>query len=214
MAKTSKQATRAAILEAARTVLASDGPEALSVSKVAHLAAINRGTAYQHFKTREDLIKATVESVSEQLLSIAFEGVEPESREDYNLRERERDMYRVIAHMVEFAVENPTLGRIWLFELLSSEDPGRDRFFRYFKNATQSLANTSYSQDGIDVEALSVIVLGGYFLWSEWVRARATTDEERKAMGDRMTREMLRLFLHGVVKTEDFPGLEEQLKAH
>ncbi len=213
MAKTSKQATRGAILEAARTVLASDGPEALSVSKVAHLAGINRGTAYQHFKTREDLIKATVESVSEQLLSIAFSGVEPENREDYTLRERERDMYRVIAQMVEFAVENPTLGRIWLFELLSSDDPGKDRFFRYFKNATQSLADTRYSQDGIDVEALSVIVLGGYFLWSEWVRARANTDEDRKAMGDRMTREMLRLFLHGVVKTEDFPGLEEQLKS-
>ncbi|MYM62441.1 TetR/AcrR family transcriptional regulator [Pseudomaricurvus sp. HS19] len=213
MAKTSKQATRGAILEAARTVLASDGPEALSVSKVAHLAGINRGTAYQHFKTREDLIKATVESVSEQLLSIAFSGVDPENREDYTLRERERDMYRVIAQMVEFAVENPNLGRIWLFELLSSDDPSRDRFFRYFKNATQSLADTGYSQDGIDVEALSVIVLGGYFLWSEWVRARANTDEERKAMGDRMTREMLRLFLHGVVKTEDFPGLEEQLKS-
>ncbi|WP_372799532.1 TetR/AcrR family transcriptional regulator [Litorivivens sp.] len=45
-----KAATREAILEAARTVLASDGPDALSLSKVANLADINRGTAYQHLK--------------------------------------------------------------------------------------------------------------------------------------------------------------------
>jgi hypothetical protein len=37
--------TREAILEAARTRLANDGPEGLSLSEVAHLAGVNRGTA-------------------------------------------------------------------------------------------------------------------------------------------------------------------------
>ncbi len=62
------QATREEILAAARTVLASDGPDGLSLSRVAHLAGVNRGTAYQHFETREDLIQATVDWVSEHLL--------------------------------------------------------------------------------------------------------------------------------------------------
>jgi AcrR family transcriptional regulator len=57
--------TRAAILEAARTVLAKDGPEGLSVSQVSQLAGVNRGTAYQHFQTREQLLAATVAWVSE-----------------------------------------------------------------------------------------------------------------------------------------------------
>ena len=38
-------ATREAILAAARTILAKDGQEALSLSKVAVLAKVNRGTA-------------------------------------------------------------------------------------------------------------------------------------------------------------------------
>ena len=44
-------ATRAAILEAARTLLAKDGPDGVSLSEVAKLAGVNRGTADQHLAT-------------------------------------------------------------------------------------------------------------------------------------------------------------------
>lgn len=209
--KTGKEATREAILTAARTVLASDGPEALKVSRVASLAGINRGTAYQHFPTREDLIKATVAWVSEHLSMAVFGDLE--LNEDGTTKElKQGDIYKVISILVNFAVENPTLGRVWLFELLASDNPGEDPFFRQFKQTTQQLAETKYSQDGIDVEALSVIVLAGYFIWPEWVRAHAQTDQQREAMAERMRREMLRLFLHGVLKTEEFPQFEDILK--
>ncbi len=211
MRKSSKERTREAILEAARTVLASDGPEALKVSKVAILAGINRGTAYQHFPTREDLIKATVEWVSEHLSSTVFGHFDLD--EQGRMKElKQGDIYDVISNMVNFAVHNPALGRVWLFELLAAENPAEDPFFRQFKQTTQFLAQSKYSQEGIDVEALSVIVLAGYFLWPEWVRAHAGDDKERQAMADRMRREMLRLFLHGVLKTEEFPQLEAVLK--
>lgn len=211
MARNSKQETRAAILAAAQTVLASDGIEALSLSKVAHLAGINRGTAYQHFETRDDLIKATLEGVSERLLSEAFGDIEVDG--EGRLKEiKEREIYNVISRLVNFAVENPTLVRIWLFEVLSAEDPAADPFFSMFKQTTRHLSETPFSQEGIDVEALSVIVLAGYFLWPEWVRAHSHTEEGRKAMADRMRREMLRLFLYGVLKTEEFPQLQEMLR--
>src|SRR3546814_2132179 len=61
-----------AILEAAGTLLAKDGPEGLSVSQVAQLAKVNRGTAYQHFQTREQLVEATTGWVSEQLCQAVF----------------------------------------------------------------------------------------------------------------------------------------------
>lgn len=209
--KSSKQATREAILAAARTVLASDGPEGLSLSKVAHLAGVNRGTAYQHFETRDDLIKATVEWVSEHLSTTVFGGIDLD--EEGRPREfKEREIYEVISGLVNFAVENPALGRIWLFDVLSSDNPGQDLFFRQFKQTTQQLANSQYSQDSIDVEALSVIVLAGYFLWPEWVRAHSDSEDERQAMAARMRREMLRLFLHGVLRTEEFPQLQEILR--
>ncbi len=205
-----KESTREAILAAARTVLASDGPEALSLSKVAHLAGINRGTAYQHFKTREELIKATIGWVSEHLCTTLGGGVElDESGRMVGIEQR--SIYEVIARLVDFAVENPALGRIWLFDVLSSENPADDPFFRQFKLTTQRLADSHFSQDGIDVEALSVIILGGYFLWPEWTRAKSRGEEDRRAAAQRMRREILRLFLHGVLRPEEFPQLETLL---
>ncbi len=203
-------ATRETILAAARTVLASDGAEALSLSKVAHLAGVNRGTAYQHFRTREELIKATVDWVSDHLYNTVFGGLD---MDDQGMMKSfdERPMYEVIAGMVDFAVENPTLGRIWLFEILSSDNPGDDPFFRRFKRSTQQLAESAYSQPGIDAEVLSVIMLGGYFLWAEWARAHAETDEQRRDMAARMRREVLRLFLFGVLQDDQFPQLKELL---
>lgn len=205
------EATREAILAAARTVLASDGPEALSLSKVAHLAGVNRGTAYQHFQTREDLVKATVAWVSDHLSTTVFGGID--LNKDVRLSGiEERSFYEVIAGVVDFAVENPALGRIWLFEVLSSDNPGDDLFFRQFKQTTQQLAESEYSQTGIDVEALSVIILAGYFLWPEWVRAHSKTENERQAMAGRMRHEVLRLFLYGVLKAEKVPQLQELLR--
>ncbi len=204
------EATRESILAAARTVLASDGPDALSLTKVAHLAGVNRGTAYQHFQTREELIKATVAWVSEHLSTTVFGSVGVD--EDGHVQGiEERPVYEVIAGLVHFAVENPALGRIWLFEVLSSDNPGEDLFFRQFKQTTQQLSESEFSQCGIDVEALSVIMLAGYFLWPEWVRAHSKTDDERQAMAGRMRHEVLRLFMHGVLKPEKFPHLEELL---
>ena len=62
------EATREIILEAARKLLASDGPEGLSVVSVTQAAGVNRGTIYVHFESREKLIAETIESVSTLLL--------------------------------------------------------------------------------------------------------------------------------------------------
>ena len=72
--KRDPEGTREAILEAARGVLAQDGKEGLSVAQVAVVAGVNRGTAYHHFQTREQLIEATAAWVAEKLNQAAFEG--------------------------------------------------------------------------------------------------------------------------------------------
>lgn len=205
-----KAATREDILEAARTVLASDGPDALSLSKVANLAGINRGTAYQHFETREELIKATVESVGQHLSMTIFGkvGVDEEGRWK---GDKERPVDEVVSGLVDFAVDNPALCRIWLFEVLSSDNPSEDLFFRQFKESTRELAETKYAQEGVDVEALSVLMLAGYFLWPVWVDAHAKTKQQRKKMASRMRHEVLRLLLYGVLKADAFPHVREIL---
>ncbi len=201
------EATREDIIAAARTVLASDGPDGLSLSKVAHLAGVNRGTAYQHFKTREDLIKATVEWVSRHL----SENVLGAEGDQGQISDNQSALYKVINELARFAVENPELGRIWLFEMLSCEDPYEDVFFRHFKQSTESMTHSEFSEEGVDAEVLSVLMLAGYFLWPVWVRAGARSKKEREAMARRMSREVLRLSLYGTMRAEAFPELQALL---
>lgn len=207
-----KAATREAILEAARTVLASDGPDALSLTKVANLAGINRGTAYQHFETREDLIKATVQWVSDHLSNTIFGEVGVDEAGHWEGGAEDRPLYEVVEGLVDFAVDNPALCRIWLFELLASDKPGEDKFFRQFKESTQEMAETEVAKAGIDSEALSVLMLAGYFLWPVWVDSHAKTKKERENMKTRMRQEVLRLCLHGVIKAEEHPHILKHVR--
>ena len=78
-------------------------------------------------------------------------------------RSDERPVDEVVSRLVNFAVENPVLCRIWLFEVLSSENPSDDQFFRQFKESTQELSESTSAKHGIDVEALSVMMLAGVF---------------------------------------------------
>src|SRR3546814_13206138 len=101
-----------AILEAAGTLLAKDGPEGLSVSQVAQLAKVNRGTAYQHFQTREQLVEATTGWVSEQLCQAVFGKTAAGKRAEGRLSAEEQAQLAdprggVVEHMSKFAMANP-----------------------------------------------------------------------------------------------------------
>lgn len=205
--KRDPQATREAILNAATTILSKDGPDALSVSKVAHLAGVNRGTAYQHFETREELVKATLQLVSQRICEYVFPGGGAGK-----LSPSRHPIEDVTQRLVEFAIENPELGRIWLFDVLASSNPANDPFFKLFKGSTERLAKSDYGQEDIDSEALSVLMLAGYFLWPVWVRAHSKNKKERKKMAQRMSREILRLTLYGVLQPNKHPEVVALLK--
>ena len=136
--------TREAILEAAREVLAQDGKEGLSVSLVARRAGVNRGTAYQHFQTREQLIEATTQWVSDKLFHAVYGDhaeVRGESADSIGIK-------LVTEHLADFAMENPELGRAWLFELLSSRRPASDRFWRAMNRASSNSPRPSMRSPG------------------------------------------------------------------
>lgn len=181
--KRDPESTRIAILEAAKTILAQDGAESMSVSRVANLAGVNRGTAYQHFQVKEDLIAATLEWVSYQLLEAVFEEPEVDAAESEehldpdqaHLPEVIERMGRFTIRLAEYAVENPDIGRIWLYDVLAKKNPREDVFYKRFEQAIQTLADSDASEEGMDVEALSVLMLTGYFLWPVWVRSHAST---------------------------------------
>ena len=208
--KRDPERTREAILEAAREVLAQDGKEGVSVVEVARRAGVNRGTAYQHFQTREQLIEATAEWVSDKLYQAVF-GDPALARAQRDQSVDSSDVEAVNDNLAMFAMENPELGRIWLFEVLSSKQPANDPFWRHYESTFKRFAKTALAQPGIDVEVLSVLLISGAFIWPVWVRAHARTAKERQQMMERYTREILRLTLHGTLRPEKYPGLETRV---
>lgn len=205
------EGTRTVILDAAQSILAQDGAEALSVSRVANLAGVNRGTAYQHFLAKEDLIQATMERVSHQLLEAVFEESQVEdSAMDDTLEPDLQHLPDVIKRMAGFTmrmalytVENPDISRIWLFDLLSKKDPKEDVFYKRFLQAIERLAKSDVSEPDIDIEALAVLMLSGFFLWPVWVGSHAKTKKMRQQMAQRFGNEVLRLTLHGFLAVKD-----------
>lgn len=199
--------TRQDILAAARVLLAKDGPEGISLSEVALLAGVNRGTAYQHFETREKLIEATAEWVSDRMFRAVFGDPETIGERDV----AKVDMIETTERLAYFAMDNPGLCRIWLLQLLSMADPARDPFWREYAGSIGRFAQTELAEPGIDVEVFSVMTLAGYFLWPVWARAHSQDDEERRALAQRFVREMLRLSLYGTLNEDALPHVVAQL---
>jgi AcrR family transcriptional regulator len=196
--------TREAILEAASTLLAKDGPEGLSVSQVAQLAKVNRGTAYQHFQTREQLMEATATWVSEKLRHAVFGD---------RGRMFEGEGQQVAQRLAAFAMENPRLGRVWFFEVLSSKRPGSDPFWNQYRSELAKFAQSDRAQPGVDVDVHAVIMLIGTLLWPVFVRADTRSARERQQLVQRFTNEMLRLSLIGNMRPEKFPELDARLRS-
>lgn len=203
------QATRADIIEAALTLLAKDGPEAISLSAVAVLAGVNRGTAYQHFETRENLVAASLAEVSQRMFRAVFGDPETIGERDVE----KVDMIATTERMASFAMENTDLCRIWLLQLLASPDPSADPFWREYVGSIGRFAQTPMAEPDIDVEVWSVISLVGNFLWPVWARAHSHSDAERGALKDRLTHEMLRLSLRGTLNKDNNSNVAEWLSA-
>lgn len=191
--------TRADILEAARAILANDGREGLSVSAVALQAGVNRGTAYQHFKTREELLQATADSVSEQLLDALFA--------------HDERMHVRVERMLSFAAEHPKLVRAWLFEILSSGRADRDPFWTRYREGFAEFAASDLAVPGIDADAFAALMLPAQLLWPLFVTASGQSRAEREALARRHAHELFRLMLHGAVRPDALPELERRVAA-
>ncbi len=201
-------ATREAILEASGHLLAKDGPEGISLSQVAHLAGVNRGTAYQHFETRENLIQATTDWVADKLFRAAFG--DPATIGER--RVEEVDTQDLTDRVSLFAMENPELCRVWLMQLLASPDPSGDMFWREYQGSLDRFARTEMAVPGVDSEALSVLILAGIFLWPVWARAKSEDGAGRAAHARRIANECLRMSMYGSMRADRFPDVAARLR--
>jgi len=61
------EATRAALIEAARSLFAQRGFKAVSTEEIVQRARVTRGALYHHFRGKEDLFRAVFEQVEAEL---------------------------------------------------------------------------------------------------------------------------------------------------
>jgi AcrR family transcriptional regulator len=173
------QRTRRRILDAARQLMAERGPESLTVSAVAHAAAINRTTAYQHFRTRDDLVsEVTRELIGEVGAYLA--GRRP-----------------VVEHMDEIAeyfLEHPELARLALHWLLS-ESPIPREGTNLLLAETRRLLDSGGARRDADPEMLGHLMMGVAVLWPLYARVEFEDDVARRAATARLARELKRVLL-------------------
>ena len=97
------EATHVALLKAARNLMAENGPDGFTVSEIAQRAGVNRTTAYQHFRTREDLIGAVLAELPNEP-SLMLKAKLPPTQ--------------LIDHITDYFLDHPEIARLWMFEIL------------------------------------------------------------------------------------------------
>lgn len=190
--KRDPDATRDQLLDAAQEIAAEDGPGTITVSAVARRAGLNRGTAYLHFSNKDELLNALAGRLSD--------GIHDDLAPIFDLD----SINEQIDAFGNFFVDNPELCRVWLYQLLSPEHLGDDSDTR---TATENmvtmfgaLAKSDKSQDGIDAEALAMIILGGGLLSMVRAHQNATSRGDLEERFDRYLAEMKRLMATGVLR--------------
>ncbi len=182
------------IIDAAKELIAERGPEALRVSDVAHRAGVNRTTAYQHFRTRDDLVGAVMARVSSEISLML---------EDPRLKDH------MIDHMTEYYLAHPEVVRLWLYQLLSDIPSANTEGWSRYMKVMQELADDPGTRDGIDPQMLGLILASSMMMWSLSARSAIDGDFDEREAAQRFAKEFKRLLLYGVFKPEDWPEMVE-----
>jgi AcrR family transcriptional regulator len=188
------QRTRERIVDAARRQMGERGPESLTVSAVAHAAGINRTTAYQHFRTRDELVRA----VSDELI-----------QEVRAYLASQRPVVEHIDAIAAYFLEHPELARLALYWLLS-EGPIPREGMDLFQEETRRAAEEGGSPDA-DPEMLGQLLVSVAVLWPLSVRIEHEGADAQRAATARLARELKRLLLYGALQPEQWPRLAAEV---
>jgi AcrR family transcriptional regulator len=188
--------TREAILRAARELVAERGPEGMTISEVAHRAGVNRGTAYQHFRNREELATAVHAWFSETLAKL-LSG-------DLPVGER-------IDAFLEFIVGHPEYARLWVHEMLAIPNGRSSDSWQTFVAALEEFTATEGARPGVDAERIGQILVSAPLVWSLWAN-RAVAEEDRAREVQCFAREIKRMLLYGVLNPEAWPEMVAEVE--
>jgi AcrR family transcriptional regulator len=175
------KASYKALVAAARELFAERGPDGLTIVEVAKRAGLNRSTAYQHFRNRQQLSEAVAEQFATELGEMLKEP---------------RGLAEQIDFFVHYFEQHPEIARLWMYHLLSGESRPRAGWGSYLESL-ERIAQNPRSLPGIDAEMLGVIGLTSSLVWSVMARQHAGSDRPAADETLRFANELKRLFLAG-----------------
>jgi AcrR family transcriptional regulator len=157
--------TRAAVIEAASDLLVTDGPGAITHVNVAQVANVSRTTVYNHWPTREDLLRAAIDSVG-RVTPDERDLVGPIRADLGTLCEHlvvdliDDQRAPMIANMMERALRDPTI--------VAVRDEFLERFEKAFRVAIERAVERGELRCDIDVRR-SVASIAGSFLFARFM---------------------------------------------
>jgi len=180
------KASHKALVSAARDLFAERGPDGLTIVEVAKRAGLNRSTAYQHFRNREELSQAVAEAIANELGELMKEP---------------RGLAEQIDFFVHYFEEHPNIARLWMFHLLGNESQPRRGWGNYL-DSLERITKSPNSLPGIDAEMLGIISLTSSLVWSVMASQRTGSKKAAAAETNRFAGELKRLFLAGTRKPD------------
>lgn len=175
-------------------MMAEHGPSGLTLVGVARRAGVNRGTAYQHFSGREELVAAVLAE------AFATTKAELDAAAPPDLGDR-------IDQTVRHLVDHPEIVRVSLFRLLSGVPNPREDLWKDYLDRIHLLVAGPDAQEGVDAEMLAIILVGATLLWS----LRVDTGAESARATSAYIRELKRLMLFGVLRPDRHPEMIRSL---
>ncbi len=188
------KASHKALVAAARDLFAERGPDGLTIVEVAKRAGLNRSTAYQHFRSREELSQAVAEEFATELSE---------------LLEEPRGLAEQIDFFVHYFEDHPNIARLWMYHLLADESRPR-RGWEPYLDSLKRISKSTKSLPGIDAEMLGVIGLTSSLVWSVMARQRSGSKKAAAEETNRFAGELKRLFLAGTRKPEYLESDDEE----
>jgi AcrR family transcriptional regulator len=185
------QRTRERIVAAARREIGERGPESLTVSGVAHAAGINRTTAYQHFRTRDELVHAVSEELVAELRAFLAS---------------QRPMVEHIEAIAGYFLEHPEIARLALYWLLA-DSPVPRAGVDLFRQEMRAAVEEEGSSSDADAEMFGHLMMSVWVLWPLSVRIEIEDADARRGSTARLARELKRLLLYGLLRPEQWPRL-------
>ena len=137
---------RRALVEAARRILETEGPGALSLRAVAREAKVSPAAPYHHFKDKGELLEAVAHEGWDEL------GNAMGSFKDDNAKDR---MSSIGAAYIHFARDNPALYRV-MYDRSRDKDSLPDQMGKDDDSAYCQVRNTIAEQGGGEVSEIDL----------------------------------------------------------